>query len=175
MNKAKAQQAIETLISNFHKRIGGKAVRRQYEPARHQIATLTDLGLIDLMPTGFGHGDAKVVIEAATATTGGFNAYGEGETWSNALQDAMNETDEDEDKPKVGDRVKITNTSRYQHLKVDHVVKPAIEHEQSPYVTTIVEILEDIMEDEHFNPVTVLTYVMKSGEHFSKDEFVIIS
>ncbi|MDQ7034338.1 MAG: hypothetical protein Q9P01_05735 [Anaerolineae bacterium] len=34
--------------------------------AKHQIATLTELGIIDLMPKNFGHGDAGAILKLPT-------------------------------------------------------------------------------------------------------------
>jgi hypothetical protein len=80
MNETKVRELINKEISELHNRIGGKSVRHQYAPAKHQIAKLTELGLLHLMPKGFGHSDAKVVIEEATSGKQTFiTAYGEGE------------------------------------------------------------------------------------------------
>lgn len=62
-----------------------KGGRKQYPPAKHQITTLTELGLIEAMPRGFGYQDAAEVIRQATSgsrTDGAMNASGEGEEWS---------------------------------------------------------------------------------------------
>lgn len=62
-----------------------KGGRKQYPVAKHQISTLTNLGIIDMMPEGFGFTDAETVITAAKSGKrydGAFNAYGEGEEWS---------------------------------------------------------------------------------------------
>lgn len=82
MNSEKVQTIITEIVSELHNRIGGKAARKQYPPAKHQIETLTQLGILELMPKGFGHSDAKAVIEAAQTggkMVGGFNADGEGD------------------------------------------------------------------------------------------------
>lgn len=80
MNSQKVQELINKEIAELHSRIGGKAARKQYQPAKWQIAKLTELGILDLMPKGFGHSDADAVIKAATTKgTAVFNAYGEGE------------------------------------------------------------------------------------------------
>lgn len=65
MNSNQVKQEITNIIEQLHNRIGGKAARKQYTVAKWQIATLTELGIIDLMPAGFGHSDANAVIEAA--------------------------------------------------------------------------------------------------------------
>jgi hypothetical protein len=98
MNSEKVQTIITEIISEFHSRIGGKAARKQAPVAKHQIKTLTELGILELMPKGFGHGDARVVIEAAQDAggkqIGGFNAYGEGDvttSHASALYQAINE------------------------------------------------------------------------------------
>lgn len=55
----------QRIINEFRNRIGGKAARHQYAPAKHQITSLTKLGLLDYMPRGFGNGDADAVLRAA--------------------------------------------------------------------------------------------------------------
>lgn len=93
MNSEKVQTIINQIISDLHTRIGGKAARKQYPVAKHQITTLTELGIIEFMPKGFGHADAKAVIEEAQrSSTSVMNAYGEGETiGASALYQAINE------------------------------------------------------------------------------------
>lgn len=62
-----------------------KGGRKQYPAAKHQIATLTELGLIEAMPRGFGYQDAAEVIRQATSgarVEGAMNASGEGEEWT---------------------------------------------------------------------------------------------
>lgn len=64
------QNEINAIIEENHKRIGGRAARKQAQIAKHQITTLTELGLIDYMPNApysryIGYSDAKAVIEAA--------------------------------------------------------------------------------------------------------------
>ena len=95
MNTQKVQELINKEIAELHSRIGGKAARKQYTPAKWQLAKLTELGIIDLMPAGFGHSDASAVIEAATTKgTAVFNAYGEGEAISaSELTTAVNEVE----------------------------------------------------------------------------------
>ncbi len=99
MNTEKVQQEISNIISELHTRIGGKAARKQYPVAKHQMATLEELGILDLMPSGFGHSDAKAVIEAAQADEQvGFNSYGEGDVTSasSKLYDLLHEANEEE-------------------------------------------------------------------------------
>lgn len=80
MNSSKVQSEIQKIISELHTRIGGKAACKQYSPAKWQIEKLTELGILELMPTKFGHSDADAVIKAATASrTAIMNAAGEGE------------------------------------------------------------------------------------------------
>jgi hypothetical protein len=95
MNSEKVQTIITNLIADFHNRIGGRAARKQYAPAKWQIEKLTELGLIEFMPEGFGHGDAKVVIEEAEKTDSAvMNAYGEGEAVAaSALNQAIEEVE----------------------------------------------------------------------------------
>lgn len=64
MNNELVKQEIAKIISEEV-----NASWRQYPAAKHQIKTLTELGIIDLMPANFGHTDAKVVIEATEDKT----------------------------------------------------------------------------------------------------------
>lgn len=86
---------IQNVINELHERIGRKAARKQYPIAKWQIAKLTELGILDLMPIGFGHSDAGAVITAATSgATAVFNAYGEGEDIpASALHSAIHAAD----------------------------------------------------------------------------------
>jgi len=59
MNKQAVKTEIEKIVST------NKQIRRQYPVAKHQEKTLTELGIIDLMPAGFGYTDAAKVIDAA--------------------------------------------------------------------------------------------------------------
>lgn len=88
MNSEKVQTIINQLI-NEH----GRPVRKQYPVAKHQIQTLTELGILELMPVKFGHGDAKIVIEEAQrGATSVMSVDGEGvEIGSSKLYDAINE------------------------------------------------------------------------------------
>ncbi len=80
MDSSKAQKEINRIISELHERIGAKAARKQYPVGKAQRAELERLGLLDLMPAGFGHSDAAAVLaEAAQGWTAVFNAEGEGE------------------------------------------------------------------------------------------------
>lgn len=97
MNETKVREQISQLITEQQKR---QVTRKQYPVAKNQIAKLTELGILHLMPEKFGYTDAAVVIEAATdagKTVGGFNVYGEGDvtkTQPSALYTAINETEE---------------------------------------------------------------------------------
>jgi hypothetical protein len=62
MNREAVKTEIQNIISENRKAI---RYARQYKPAKHQLATLTTLSIVDLMPEDFGHSDAKAVIEAA--------------------------------------------------------------------------------------------------------------
>lgn len=66
------KQEISNIISNVN------SPRRQYPVAKHQIVSLTELGIIDLMPANFGYTDAAAVIEAAQDAGG--KQFGEGDT-----------------------------------------------------------------------------------------------
>ena len=76
------QNEIKSIIGNLHQRIGGRATRHQYPSGKAQEKRLAELGLLDMMPAGFGHSDAKAVIEAAEAAeheVGGFTEDYEGD------------------------------------------------------------------------------------------------
>jgi hypothetical protein len=89
MNAKKVQTEITNIIDSFRKE-APRAARKQYPVAKHQINTLTELGIIDLMPKNFGYTDAAMVIEAAQdsgSQIGGFLASGEGDVVSASASD----------------------------------------------------------------------------------------
>lgn len=70
MNTQAVQNEINSIIEANHSKIGGRAARKQAPIAKHQIATLTELGILDMVPNApyskyIGYSDAKAVIEAA--------------------------------------------------------------------------------------------------------------
>lgn len=73
MNTETVKQEITNILSTV-----SQPSRKQYPVAKHQIATLTELGLIELMPVGFGYTDAATVISAAQDAGG--KQIGEGDT-----------------------------------------------------------------------------------------------
>ena len=83
MDKQKAQQAIEAIISKHHSQIGYRNARRQSAPAKKDIKQLEALGILDIMPRGFGYSDTKEVLSAAIdaggqrITEGGWTLYGD--------------------------------------------------------------------------------------------------
>ncbi len=80
MNEQAVRAEIEKTISNLHRRIGPKAIRKQFAAGKAQKELLANLGIIDLMPAGFGHSDARAVIdEAYKSKSAAMNRYGEGE------------------------------------------------------------------------------------------------
>lgn len=108
MNEQTVRSEIQNVINQLHSEIGGRAARKQYKPGKAQIAKLTELGIIDLMPAGFGFADADAVIAAATnARTAVMNTYGEGEEISaSTLYQAIHEVEEvqtDEDEEQMSD------------------------------------------------------------------------
>lgn len=75
---------VQKIVTDLRARLP-KGGRKQYPAAKHQIATLTNLGLIDAMPRGFGYQDAAEVITQATSgrrNEGALNAEGEGDEWA---------------------------------------------------------------------------------------------
>lgn len=77
---AEITNVINTNRANLPK--GG---RRQYGAAKWQNEKLAELGILHLMPQGFGHSDANAVIEAATTgktTTIGWNGNGDADEFT---------------------------------------------------------------------------------------------
>ena len=122
MNRTKVQEIISKEIEDYQKSIRWS---RQHAPAKWQIEKLTELGLIDLMPAKFGHGDAGQIIKLAEEKDSYvFNAMGEGaETAGSDLNKALNEVEETTDEPetveteqsfKVGDIVTVQTHTVYQ-------------------------------------------------------------
>lgn len=103
MNREKVQQIINRIIEENRTRIGAKAARKQYKPGKAQMEKLTALGIIDLMPAGYGFSDADAVINAANEkATAVFNAAGEGEAIAASdLYLALNEVEEKVEYAKV--------------------------------------------------------------------------
>lgn len=95
MNADAVKAEILNVIADAHTRMTGRQIRKQYAPGKAQIATLTELGILDYMPEGFGFSDADAVIRAASASASAsaiMNAYGEGEEVpASALNKALNE------------------------------------------------------------------------------------
>ena len=96
MNAIKVQTLINQLIAEQQER---QVTRKQYPVSKAQIAKLTELGILNLMPAKFGYTDAAVVIEAATtAKSAIMNAFGEGEEVpANPLNVALTAIDTDEE------------------------------------------------------------------------------
>jgi hypothetical protein len=99
MNTQKAQNEINKLVLK-------NRLERQYPASKRDLAKLTELGIIDMMPIckhpsckAIGGTDAKRVIEAAEKKPGAvMNAYGEGdEIGASALWLALNEAEETND------------------------------------------------------------------------------
>ncbi len=168
MNAQTVKQEISNIINKLN-------YKRQYPVGKRQTQELQELGLLEFMPEGFEQGDAKAVLEAATGSQGGFNAHGEGETWSTNLQKAMSEVEAiEETEPQIGDAVHVPEHIEYQHLSKGSVISPPIERTRKAHDTTIIEILQDEMEDEHFNLVMVYTYIMTHGVHLEREQFKLI-
>lgn len=80
MNADAIKTEITNIITEFRASIRNA---RQYAPAKWQLAKLQELGIAELMPAKFGHGDAGAVITAAEqGKSGVINAYGEGDDLS---------------------------------------------------------------------------------------------
>ena len=77
MNTAKVTELINQLIAEQQER---QVTRKQYPVSKAQIAKLTELNILNLMPAKFGYTDAAIIIEAATTgKIAVMNAAGEGE------------------------------------------------------------------------------------------------
>lgn len=80
MNTETVKNEIQKIITENRNRIGGKAARKQYAPGKAQIAELTMMGIVGLMPKGYGFADASAVLsEAKQSKTAVMNRAGEGE------------------------------------------------------------------------------------------------
>lgn len=93
MNTEAVKQEINKIVESFRESI---RYNRQHQPAKWQITELTELGVIDLMPSNFGHGDAgEVLKQAKQSASAVMNQHGEGaDIASSTLFDLLNEPDE---------------------------------------------------------------------------------
>lgn len=99
MNEQKVRAEIEKVLEQYKNKVW-----RQYPATKVQIAKLTELGIVDLMPRRakgnvIGNYDAQMVIAAAEdaggKSVGGFTAYGDGDvvrTSASALYEALHES-----------------------------------------------------------------------------------
>lgn len=60
-----AQQKINQIIADFRSQ-NPRAARKQYPVGKKQTEQLQALGILDLMPKGYGFTDASMVIDAFT-------------------------------------------------------------------------------------------------------------
>lgn len=101
MNTEAIKAEITNVIAAFRDSLPPKH-KRQYNAAKWQIERLTELGIIELMPTGFQHGDAGAVIkaaESATSADAARNAGGDFDVWTTSaseLYKLLNEQPEPE-------------------------------------------------------------------------------
>jgi len=174
MNEQAVKTEIEKIVST------NKNIRRQYPVARHQEKTLTELGIINLMPVGYGYTDAAKVIEAAQDAGKEFvnNFDDVTKTDASTLYALLNEPEADEPVDpkslKIGQEIEILVHMRYQTLKDGAVIVPSIPHDRAGYKTTIRAIFTDEMEDEHGNPVIEYTIEAETGEQFNPSEIRIL-
>lgn len=141
MNSEKVQQEITNVLSTVK-----QATHKQYPPAKHQMTKLTELGILELMPTKFGYTDAATVIEAATNSgkmVEGVTAYGEGDetrTSASALYLAINETEETPEVAHNGHTIIISqNNNGYA---VELVLSNGFETEQNGGYSTYADALK---------------------------------
>lgn len=117
---------IARIIAELHEKIGGKAARKQYQVGKAQREQLTALGIVDLMPVGYGFSDAKAVLEAATDSpreVGGKTAEGEGDSYvtsGSALWNLLNPAPEPEPQNPADGPVEIWQ--RTSATGVSHIV-----------------------------------------------------
>jgi hypothetical protein len=141
MNTEKVQQEITAVLTTVK-----QASRKQYPVAKHQITSLTELGILELMPRGFGYTDAAVVIEAARdggKLAGGMNAAGEGDvvrTNASALYLALNEVEEAAEVNHNGHTVIISKSENAYSIEL--VLSNGFETEQQGYYKTYAQALE---------------------------------
>lgn len=143
MNTQAIQNEINNIIEANHSKLG-KFARKQHQIAKHQIATLTELGILELVPNApysqyIGHSDASAIIEAAQDSgkqVGGLTADGEGDyvtTSASKLYQLLNETEAEPDKIKVGDYVRVKPHTTYQYLSHGAVISPPKTHKHFGY------------------------------------------
>lgn len=100
MNRQAVKAEIQNVITEARSHMTPKQIRKQYAPGKAQQQALTDLGIIDLMPEGYGFSDAAAVIRAAReAVSGEVSAYGEGEGTASKLYTLLNEIDPEQPRP----------------------------------------------------------------------------
>jgi hypothetical protein len=184
MNAEKVQAIINKVISDFRSRTHHA---RQYPVAKHQIKTLTELGIIDLMPKNFGHGDAKIVIaEAQDDGKTVMNAYGEGESvGASALYKALHEVEPEDEvasidatKLQKGMQVRIKPHTVYDfHVRASYatLVTPVEHHVPGGQIATIRAIFINEMEDEHFNPVNEYIVELEGFGMFAPEHLELVS
>jgi hypothetical protein len=158
MNASKVRSEIEKVIAENRTNMTGKQVRKQFAPGKAQIAKLTELGILDLMPQGFGFSDADAVIRAATESKSAImNAYGEGEEVpASALNQAVNQT---EGAIKVGSEVKVNAFTQYSDLRGGAVHSEMHERQHHGYKKAVVEAIFTDGLTEVFVPGLGIDYV----------------
>jgi len=147
MNREAVQNEINSIIETAQKNIGGRNARKQYPASKAQIATLTELGIIELMPNApysrtIGSSDAKAVI--AEAQDSG-KVYGDGYTVdasrssASKLYTLLNENEVDETvgvaaaDVHVGDYVEVEAHTIYGDLRGGAVHSQMHEHQHNGY------------------------------------------
>lgn len=120
-------EQIQTEINNILSNVRQPS-RKQYPPAKHQIKSLTELGLIDYMKSGFGYTDAAAVIEAAQDAPGAVldanfegSEVGGSKLWK--LLNAKPEPTSDEPKPKFQKDQMVRVTETGQQVKIQGRMK----------------------------------------------------
>lgn len=144
MNAELVKQEIANILSTVK-----QPSRKQYPVAKHQIATLTELGLIDLMPAGFGYTDAATVISAAQDAGG--KQIGEGDMASSSgasvlfqILNAVEVVEAEESTFQVGQSVQVLPHTQYSNLSQGTVTSWMREHHHAGYAKAkIVAIFED--------------------------------
>lgn len=145
MNTETVKQEIAQLLNTV-----SQPSRKQYPVAKHQNASLTELGLFELMPVGFGYTDAATIISAAQDAGG--KQIGEGDMASSSeasvLFQLLNAVEviaiETETQFQVGQTVRVLPHTQYSNLSQGTITSWMREHQHNGYKSAkIVAIFED--------------------------------
>lgn len=152
MNRDKAQQAINKIIEAYRNE-NGKAARNQYPVTKKQIDTLTELGILEMVPNApyaktIGSTEAKLIIEAANASShsvGGFNNDYEGDGVMIDASDLYKALHEVEPQPEPANEITVDQYIEKYGIESDvTAVKPStngleiLTNEETQVLNTII-------------------------------------